>query len=96
MIRKLWLLLFPEADREADLNMEIARMSTFVTKHYKPKDRVTFLQVVKENVLADLEREKQQHAEAVRERSAAIAEIKAGDKKPKTARTEDPNQIKAL
>lgn len=96
MLRRLILFFFPEADREADLNAEIARMSSFVTRHYTPKQRVIFLQNIRDNVLADLEREKEEHIQAFKERAAAIADIKAGTVKKKTVKKEDPNQAKLL
>ena len=97
LIKRIWYKVFPEFDREAELNAEISRMSAFVTKHYMPKQRVMFLQAIRDNVLADLEREKEQHLEAVKERAAAIAEIKATTAKKKaTGKKEDPNQVKLM
>jgi hypothetical protein len=75
MLRRFFLWLFPEADREAELNVEILRMSRFVTKHYTPKQRVTFLNDIRANILADLERERDEHLEAYNERTAAIEQI---------------------
>lgn len=95
MLIRLLKRLFPEFDREAELNAEISRMSAFVTKQYTPKQRVMFLQGIRDNVLADLEREKEEHMEAYRERAAAIGEIKTPAKK-KAVKKEDPNQIKFL
>lgn len=96
-MKKIIRRLFPEYDREAELNAEISRMSAFLTKHYTPKQRVMFLKGIRENVLADLEREKVESMEAYKDRLTDINEIKALTVPVrKKADKTNPNQTKAL